>query len=71
MNIVDVWAQITTERMAKRPWLETLMRWTGRSGELLLPNVESTLDAMDEGGGEPDPRTMELLRLTSPRNTSF
>jgi predicted TIM-barrel fold metal-dependent hydrolase len=50
MNIVDVWAQITTERMAKRPWLETLMRWTGRSGELLLPNVESTLDAMDEGG---------------------
>jgi len=50
MNIVDVWAQITTERMAKRRWLETLMRWTGRSGELPLPNVESTLAAMDEGG---------------------
>jgi uncharacterized protein len=47
---VDVWAQITTERMAKRPWLETLMRWTGRSGELLLPSVESTLAAMEEGG---------------------
>ena len=50
MKAVDVWAQITTERMAKRPWLETLMRWTGRSGGPLLPNVESTLAAMDEGG---------------------
>ena len=50
MKVVDVWAQSTTERMAKRPWLETLMRWTGRSGDLLLPSVESTLAAMDEGG---------------------
>jgi uncharacterized protein len=50
MRTVDVWAQITTERMASRPWLETLMRWTGRSGERPLPSVESTLTAMDEGG---------------------
>ena len=50
MGTIDVWAQITTERMAKRPWLETLLRWTGRAGEYLLPSVESTLGAMDEAG---------------------
>jgi len=50
MRIVDVWAQITTERMAKRPWLETLMRWTAQSGEHLLSSPEITLAAMDEGG---------------------
>ena len=48
--IVDVWAQITTERMAKRPWLEPLMRWTAGSGEHLLSSPERTLAAMDEGG---------------------
>ena len=34
MSIVDVWAQITTERMAKRPWLKTanaLDRSVGRA----------------------------------------
>ncbi len=50
MGAVDVWAQITTRRMASRPWLETLLRWTGRSDEYVLPTVESTLGAMDEGG---------------------
>src|SRR6516162_1834788 len=50
MGTIDVWAQITTERMAKRPWLETLLRWTGRAGEYLLRSVESTLGAMDEAG---------------------
>lgn len=50
MGAVDVWAQITTERMAARPWLETLLRWTGQEGGRLLPSVESTLAAMDEGG---------------------
>jgi predicted TIM-barrel fold metal-dependent hydrolase len=50
MRTVDVWAQITNERMAKRPWLETLMRWTARSGEHLLSSPERTLAAMDEGG---------------------
>jgi hypothetical protein len=45
MNAIDVWAQITTERMAKRPWLETLLRWTARGvGE--VPSVESTVQAI-------------------------
>ncbi len=48
MGAVDVWAQITTERMAARPWLATLLRWTGQTSERLLPTVESTLAAMDE-----------------------
>src|SRR5215472_2941277 len=26
---IDVWAQITTERMLRRPWMQTLLRWTG------------------------------------------
>jgi len=50
MGAIDVWAQITTERMAKRPWLATLLRWTGRDGESLLPTVASTVQAMDAGG---------------------
>lgn len=49
---IDVWAQITTERMAARPWLEPLLRWTGRSGELTVPSVESTLQSMDAAGVE-------------------
>jgi len=49
-EVVDVWAQITTERMAARPWLETLLRWTGRPGDTSLPTVASTLAAMDEAG---------------------
>ena len=51
MNAIDVWAQITTERMAKRPWLETLLRWTARGvGE--VPSVETTVQAMDAAGVE-------------------
>lgn len=49
---IDVWAQITTERMARRPWLEPLLRWTGRSGELTVPSVASTLQSMDAAGVE-------------------
>ena len=26
MSAIDVWAQITTERMLKRPWMQTLLR---------------------------------------------
>jgi len=48
MGAIDVWAQITTERMLKRPWMQTLLRWTGRS-ESALETVETTLRAMDEG----------------------
>ncbi len=51
MNIIDVWAQITTPRMAKAPWLATLRRWTGQDGDNpWVPDVESTLAAMDEAG---------------------
>ncbi len=47
---IDVWAQITTERMAREPWLATLNRWTGRADDTRTPTVASTLAAMDEGG---------------------
>lgn len=50
MGAIDVWAQITTERMARQPWMATLLRWTGRAGEVSVPNVASTLAAMDQGG---------------------
>lgn len=48
MGVVDVWTQITTERMARRPWMQTLLRWTGREGDPPLHTPESTLRAMDE-----------------------
>ncbi|ANW00124.1 amidohydrolase family protein [Bradyrhizobium icense] len=49
MSAIDVWAQVTTERMARRPWLEPLMRWTGRnSDQLFETTVELTLAAMDD-----------------------
>ena len=47
MGAIDVWAQMTTERMAKAPWLETLLRWTGQTGSALVPSPELTLKAMD------------------------
>jgi uncharacterized protein len=50
MAAIDVWAQITTERMARQPWMETLLRWTGRAGEVSVPDVGSTLAAMDAAG---------------------
>jgi len=50
MDTIDVWAQITTDRMARKPWMQPLLRWTGRAGEVLLPTVESTLRAMNEAG---------------------
>jgi uncharacterized protein len=48
MGAIDVWAQITTERMAQRPWLKTLLRWTGRQGDS-LESIDNTLQAMDAG----------------------
>ena len=47
---IDVWAQITTERMAGAPWLKTLLRWTGRTDASFLPTPQSTVAAMDAGG---------------------
>jgi uncharacterized protein len=34
--------------MLKRPWMQTLLRWTGRS-EFALETVETTLQATDAG----------------------
>lgn len=53
-DIVDVWAQHPTERFMRQPWLATLTRWMGWTGEEEatlgeLP-VEATLGAMDTGG---------------------
>lgn len=50
MTAIDVWSQMTTERMAKAPWLETLRRWTGQSDAPLTPTVDMTLKAMDAAG---------------------
>src|SRR5687768_12469108 len=47
---IDVWAQISTERMARAPWLATLWRWTGRAETPVVPTPQSTLAAMDAGG---------------------
>src|SRR5215472_5057749 len=44
---IDVWAQITTERMARAPWLATLLRWTGRANTFVLQSPQSTLASMD------------------------
>ncbi len=50
MGTIDVWAQITTERMVRRPWMEPLLRWTGRN-EMNLETPQSTLQAMDSCRG--------------------
>ncbi len=50
MGAIDVWAQITTERMAAAPWLATLLRWTGQDGGPVVPSPASTLSAMDAAG---------------------
>jgi len=48
--VIDVWAQMMTERMARQPWLETLLRWTGRKGELVIPTPADAVGAMDAAG---------------------
>lgn len=48
MQAIDVWAQITTPRMAHAPWLATLRRWTDNSAEPFVPSVADTLAAMDQ-----------------------
>ncbi|MEZ5969223.1 MAG: amidohydrolase family protein [Hyphomonas sp.] len=48
--IVDVWAQVTTERFAGQPWLKTLWKWTGREGDPQPTSVEKTVAAMDRAG---------------------
>lgn len=52
MTAIDVWAQITTERMAAAPWLEPLLRWTGQSGSGMAATPAQALHAMDEANVE-------------------
>ena len=65
MGAIDVWGQITTERMAKAPWLEPLLRWTGRAGTAQVPTTEGTLQAMDAAGVD----TMLLSAWHGPRGS--
>lgn len=50
MAAVDVWAQMTTERFAREPWLSTLNRWTGNEGGSSAVTAGQTLAAMDQAG---------------------
>lgn len=45
-NIIDVWAQITTDRMMQCDWMETLLRWS-KDG-IAQPTVKSTCAEMDK-----------------------
>ena len=45
--IIDVWGQILTERMAKAPWLASLLRWTQTAPSEIKLTVTDTLKAMD------------------------
>lgn len=47
MGAVDVWAQQPNALFSRQPWLATLNRWTGKSGEESLVTTERTLAAMD------------------------
>jgi predicted TIM-barrel fold metal-dependent hydrolase len=47
-DIVDVWAQHPTRRLAEQPWLATLARWTGQ--EVTELPLEATIGAMNAGG---------------------
>ncbi len=50
MGAIDVWAQVTTERMAAAPWMETLLRWTKRSGQVVAVDAPMLTDSMDAAG---------------------
>lgn len=47
MQAVDVWAQVTTPGFMTAPWLDTLLRWTGKAGDRKVTTVADTLVAMD------------------------
>ena len=47
MGAIDVWAQQIGPRMAKEPWLATLLRWTGQEVGDLTTSVEQKLEQMD------------------------
>ncbi|MAW81507.1 MAG: amidohydrolase [Parvularcula sp.] len=50
MEVIDVWAQLPSERFLKEPWLETLLRWTGQKAGIAPLSPEDLLRQMDEAG---------------------
>lgn len=46
MGAIDVWSQITSERMLAQPWMQSLLRWTKQEGRP-APSSEDTIAAMD------------------------
>ncbi|HEB90159.1 MAG TPA: amidohydrolase [Deltaproteobacteria bacterium] len=50
MGAIDAWAQVPTERMAAAPWMETLLRWTKRSGQALVSTTPMLTASMDAAG---------------------
>lgn len=50
MALIDVWAQILTDKMAHSPWMASLQRWTGQSAESSRTGVDGALDAMNSAG---------------------
>lgn len=49
-EIIDVWAQLPTERFGRQKWLETLLRWTGQSHPAPAIGAPHIIAAMDEAG---------------------
>lgn len=47
MGAVDVWAQMPNALFSQQPWLATLNRWTGKSGDEPPVTLDQTLSAMD------------------------
>lgn len=52
MGFVDVWAQQPNQLFSRQPWIKTLNRWTGKSGDEPPVTTAITLAAMDAAGVE-------------------
>jgi len=50
MGAIDVWAQQPNALFQAQPWLATLNRWTGKTGDEPPVTTARTLAAMDAGG---------------------
>ena len=50
MNTIDVWAQVTTQRMMDEPWMDSLLRWTKQSDNRVAPRPQDLLKEMDKAG---------------------
>lgn len=50
MPVIDVWAQILTEKMANAQWMSSLYRWTKSSPQQFLSGPKGAIAAMNEAG---------------------